>query len=224
MTVAWLGAEAQTFRPGDVVPEKHLKEKGCEDFFRVQSIPDTIFAMMQGKSYKGNAGKMMPRQQLRYLLCLHRDKDGRAIVGEMVLNKTIAEDVLDIFRQLYEAHYPIERMRLIDYYDADDERSMSDNNSSAFNFRMMTGSTTTISKHGMGMAIDLNTRYNPYMKVQKNGKRIVSPKNGNAYVDRTVQFPYKIVKGDLCYRLFTAKGFKWGGSWKSVKDWQHFEK
>ena len=59
--------------------------------------------------------------------------DGQTKEGELVVNKAIAEDVLAIFRQLYEAEYPIEKVRLVDEYDADDEASMSDNNSSAFN-------------------------------------------------------------------------------------------
>ena len=114
-----------------------------------------------------------------------------------MVNKAIAEDVLAIFRQLYEAEYPIEKVRLVDEYDADDEASMSDNNSSAFNFRFISH-TTKISKHGLGMAVDINTLYNPYVKTV-NGKLSIEPANAEAYVDRSGDFPHKIDHDDLCY-------------------------
>lgn len=217
-----LSVSAQTYRPGDIVLEEHLHHANVATFFRCTPIPDSIFRAMQGKSYKHDC--TVPRSDLRYLTCLHRNAEGKTVVGEMVVNKSIATTVLKIFRQLYDAAYPIERMRLIDLWDADDERSMRDNNSSSFNFRFMTGSTTHISKHGYGLAIDINTRYNPYYRRLSNGKEIIQPKNGVPYIDRTRTFPYKIVKGDLLHHLFTQNGFTWGGSWTSCKDYQHFEK
>ena len=161
-------------------------------------------------------------QDLRYLHVLHMGFDGQTKEGELVVNKAIAEDVLAIFRQLYEAEYPIEKVRLVDEYDADDEASMSDNNSSAFNFRFISH-TTTISKHGLGMAVDINTLYNPYVKTV-NGKLSIEPANAEAYVDRSGDFPHKIDHNDLCYKLFTRYGFTWGGDWTHSKDYQHFEK
>lgn len=209
------------YRPGDRVPEEYLAQQGIDSFFQNLAIPDSIFALMQGKTFKANC--TIGREELRYLLCLHRDKNGQALVGEMVINSLIADDVLDIFRQLYEASYPIERMRLPDYWDADDERQMTDNNSSSFNFRFISH-TTVVSKHGRGMAIDINALYNPYHKVLKNGIEVIEPAIGKPYLDRTKDFDYKIEKGDLCYRLFRAKGFQWGGEWPDRKDYQHFEK
>ena len=125
-----------------------------EEAFYISKIPDDIFEKMQGKSYKADC--TVPREDLRYLHVLHMGFDGQTKEGELVVNKAIAEDVLAIFRQLYEAEYPIEKVRLVDEYDADDEASMSDNNSSAFNFRFISH-TTKISKHGLGMAVDINT-------------------------------------------------------------------
>lgn len=86
---------------------------------------------------------------------------------------------------------------------------MSDNNSSAFNFRFISH-TTKISKHGLGMAVDINTLYNPYVKTV-NGKLSIEPANAEAYVDRSGDFPHKIDHNDLCYKLFTRYGFTWGG-------------
>ena len=95
--------------------------------FTISPIPDDIFAKMQGKSFKDNC--TVPRDDLRYIKVLHVGFDGETHVGELVVNRVIADDVLDIFKQLYEAGYEIEKIRLIDEYDADDERSMRDNNS-----------------------------------------------------------------------------------------------
>ena len=208
-------------KPGSIISEQTIRKMGEKHFFSISPIPDPIFHLMLGKTYKKNC--TVARSELRYLRCLHVDKDGRHIVGEMVVNKAIAADVLDILRKLYEAKYPIERMRLIDYWDADDERAMRDNNSSSFNFRFISH-TKIVSKHGRGLAVDINTLYNPYHKHLKNGKEVVEPATARPYLDRSKQYAYMIKKGDLCYRLFKEKGFRWGGDWKHSKDYQHFEK
>lgn len=135
-------------------------ENNKEQFY-ISEIPDDIFEKMQGKSYKVDC--TLPRENLRYIHVLHVGFDNQVHEGELVVNKDIADDVLEIFKELYESGYQIEKVRLVDEYDADDESSMSDNNSSAFNFRFISH-TTKISKHGMGMAVDINTLYNPYVK------------------------------------------------------------
>lgn len=208
------------YHPGDRVPDDYLAQQNVDSFFQSVAIPDTIFELMQGKTFKANC--TIAREELRYLLCLHRDKDGQAFVGEMIVNVSIADDVLSILHQLYDASYPIERMRLPDYWDADDERLMADNNSSSFNFRFISH-TSIVSKHGLGTAVDINPLYNPYHKILKSGKEVIEPVIGKPYLDRNKDFDYKIEKGDLCYRLFKAKGFKWGGDWPDRKDYQHFE-
>ena len=190
-----------------------------EEAFYISPITDEIFARIKGKSYKDDC--TLPREDLRYLHVLHKDLDGQTHEGEMIVNVHIAEDVLDILKQLYEADYPIEKIRLVDEYDADDEASMEDNNSSSFNFRLISH-TNRISKHGLGLAVDINTLYNPYTKVV-DGERIIEPVTGEPYLDRTKDFPYKIDENDLCYKLFTENGFDWGGSWPDRKDYQHFE-
>lgn len=188
--------------------------------FTSSPIDSVVFARMKGKSYKDNC--TIPLSELRYLRVLHYDFDGNVCQGELVCNKLISNDLLEIFEALFNAHYPIERMVLIDEYDADDERSMTANNTSCFNFRTVAG-TNKLSAHSRGMAIDINPLYNPYVK-QVRGKTVVSPSAASAYVNRTKQFPYKIDRQDLCYKLFVAHGFRWGGAWRSSKDYQHFEK
>jgi len=194
-------------------------ETNPESSFWISEITDEIFERIQGKSFKDDC--TLPREDLRYLHVLHVDLNGEIHEGEMIVNYHIAEDVLDILRQLYEAKYPIERIRLVDEYGADDELSMEDNNSSAFNFRFISH-TTRVSKHGLGLAVDINTLYNPYTKIV-DGVRIIEPVTAEAYLDREADFPYKIDHGDLCFKLFTEHGFEWGGDWEDRKDYQHFE-
>ncbi|MBO6133663.1 MAG: M15 family metallopeptidase [Lachnospiraceae bacterium] len=189
-----------------------------QDFY-ITEITEDLFKKIKGKSYKDDC--TLPVSHLRYLHILHKDLSGKTKEGELICNAFIAKDVLDIFKSLYAANYPIEKVRLVDEYNADDEASMQDNNSSAFNFRFIS-KTTKISKHGLGLAIDINTLYNPYVKMV-DGKIHIEPANGVPYVDRNAAFPYKIDKNDLAYKLFTAHGFEWGGDWKDRKDYQHFE-
>ncbi len=215
-------SEAQSrFRPGDAVPEPFLKVYGSDLFFRVAPISTDLKGMMESCSYKG-IGEVS-WEELRYLRVLHRDIAGNAVVGELVCHQTIAQDLLEIFKALYQAGYPIEKMRLIDYYDGDDEVSMRDNNTSCFNQRAITAGGRT-SKHSYGLAIDINPKYNPYYKQKGNGNVVVRPQGSAEYLQRNDEFSYKIVKGDLCYRLFKQHGFHWGGDWGSGKDYQHFEK
>ena len=205
---------------GDVVEDSVITQTGMEQFFYREELTDEVFARMDGVSYPQNA--QIGREELCYLRVLHTGFDEKTYIGELVVNQKIADDVLDIMKELYEKRYPIEKMLLIDEYGADDEASMSDNNTSAFNYRTIAG-TNRLSKHGQGLAVDINPRYNPCVRT-KNGITTVEPQNGSAYVDRNADFSYKIIEGDLCLQLFLEHGFTWGGSWNSVKDYQHFEK
>ena len=197
---------------------------GPANWFKSEEISNELFSRMWLKSWKKDCP--LDRSELRYLKVLYRNADGQPQRGEMVVNAAIADKVTGIFRQLYEAGYRIERMVLIDNYDADDETAMRANNSSSFNFRFMTGSTTKISKHGLGLAIDINPLYNPYVKQKDDGTWHIEPATGEPYAfDRETRtdIPYKIDHNDLAYRLFTEAGFEWGGDWTSLKDYQHFE-
>ena len=146
--------------------------------FSYSPIPDAIFEIMKGKSFKTDC--TIPREELSYLRIRYVDLQGKTQDGEMVVNRRIAETVLSIFQELYAAKYPIEKIRLVDHYDADDERSMTDNNSSSFNFRFISH-TTKVSKHGMGAAIDINPLYNPYVKMV-DGKLTIEPAAGAPYI------------------------------------------
>ena len=189
--------------------------------FTIDTISDAVFQRMEGKSFKRDC--TVKRSELRYLRLSHYDDEGNEHIGELVCNKMIASDLKEIFQELYKRHYPIQRMQLVDDYDADDEQSMRANNTSCFNFRRIAGSTK-LSKHSQGLAIDINPLYNPYVKRQANGTLIVQPANATCYADRRKAIPYKIERDDLCYRLFIKHGFKWGGAWTKQQDYQHFER
>ena len=178
----------------------------------VSLISDSLFQRMKaGGSWKAATPAAL-RAELRHLRLYYVDAEGRTRQGEMIVNRLIAGDVAEIFDSLYRANYPIARIALIDEFGADDDRSMAANNTSAFNYRTMTGSSTgRVSVHGRGLAIDLNPLWNPYVK-----GAVVKPKGAR----RTPQ----ITHSDLAYRLFRAHGFTWGGDWRSLKDYQHFEK
>ena len=193
----------------------------AEQGFTSQPIPDDVWQRMQGLSWKDNDD--ISREDLRYLRMLHKDAEGNVHNGEMVCNKAIAEDLLEIFKALYEASYPIERMVLPDEYGAEDEVQMRANNTSCFLYRRISGSAK-LSRHALGMAVDINPLYNPYVKQRKDGTLFIQPETAAPYCDRSAEFPYKIVEGDLACRLFAAHGFEWGGAWTSLKDYQHFER
>ena len=193
------------------------------DGFYYEPLSDSIKQRITGISYP-ETGCTVPYEDLAYVGLLYIDFNGEEQTGELICNKAIAQDMVEIFYELYRNDYRIERIRLVDEYDGDDTLSMLDNNTSCFNYRVVDG-TTTLSKHALGCAIDINPFYNPYIIYNKNGsgETYISPKGSEIYADRSQDFPYKIDENDLCYRLFTEHGFTWGGNWNSTKDYQHFQ-
>ncbi len=184
--------------------------------FVAQPVPETVKTRMQGHSMPPNATTNF--DELRYLTIFHYDFEGNVKKGELVCNKAIAKDLLLIFRALFSRGYPIYSIRLVDDFNADDESSMRANNTSCFNYRNVAGSKT-LSRHALGMAVDINPLENPYVKGS-----FVQPSTATIFVDRNKDFPHKIDETDFCKEVFESFGFQWGGYWRSVKDYQHFEK
>lgn len=140
--------------------------------------------------------------------------DGKIHQGQLVVHKDVKKDIEDIFEVILKRKFPIKQVVPISVYDWSDEKSMQDNNTSAFNYRTIEG-TKTLSKHSTGKAIDINPLLNPQIK---RGKTI--PK-GSTYNENTAG---TILKESWLVREFTKRGWQWGGNWKSTKDYQHFEK
>lgn len=191
------------------------------EYFYYEPISNEVFKRISGVSYPVDC--TISVDDLRYVSLLYVDFDGNTQNGEMICNKAIAEDILEIFSELYNNGYQIESIKLIDEFDGDDTASMLANNTSCFNYRVVEG-TNRLSNHAKGLAIDLNPFYNPYITYNKDGSTNISPEGSEAYADRSASFPYKIDENDLAYKLFKEHGFTWGGNWNSVKDYQHFEK
>lgn len=200
------------------------------DGFYYEPLSDHLRRYITGVSYPAAPENTEDSQELaityddlRYLHILHYDFEGNPAEGELICNQAIAQDLVEIFYELYRNEYQLEKVRLIDEYDGDDTASMEDNNTSCFNYRVVEG-TTSLSKHALGLAIDINPFYNPYVTYESDGSQKVSPADALDYADRSAHFPYKIDESDLCYKLFTEHGFTWGGNWNSSKDYQHFQK
>lgn len=200
-----------------------IETEDAESGFYCTALTEDIKARITGSSYPDTQEPLqISYEELSYVHVLHYDFEGQIQEGELICNQAVAQDLVEIFYELYESQYPIEKIRLIDEYSADDEASMADNNTSCFNYRTVPGSTK-LSNHSYGFAIDINPLYNPYVRT-RDGKELISPDNAVPYADRSADFPHKIDRNDLCYRIFIEHGFTWGGSWNSSKDYQHFEK
>ena len=228
-----------------LVVEDLEKSVHYADGFFYQPLTDEVIARITGISYpvsetiapalaltatnvvsdKDAASLAVSYDDLRYLNVQYYDFNGEVQTGELICNKGIADDFMEIFYELYLNEYQIEKIRLIDEYNGDDTASMLDNNTSCFNYRVVDG-TSSLSKHALGCAIDINPFYNPYVVFNKDGsgETYISPKGSEIYADRSQNFPYKIDENDLCYKLFKEHGFIWGGNWNSCKDYQHFQK
>ncbi len=160
-------------------------------------------------------------KDLRYVHILYVDFDGVEHEGELLVHKKVANDVMEIFEALYDARYALRSVRLVDDYGQpfSDSLSMAADNSSAFCCRRVTGKSY-FSRHSYGAAIDINPVENPY--IQPNGE--FSPAESEPYLDRSNLRPGMITEDDLCYKLFTKHGWKWGGHFRGEKDYQHFSK
>lgn len=216
-----LAIEVKEERVAIVVKDTEVEEEleQIEDLFvadfSVETLNDVYKAWMKGKSYHEN--ERISFDDLKLVNVAYFGFDGKCYQGELVVNKVIAETMVEIFRDLYKVQYPIEKINLIDYYRGDDDLSMVDNNTSAFNYRVIAGSNK-LSNHAYGLAIDINPLMNPY--VTNHG---IFPPEGAIYADRQDVRQGMIVSEDACYKAFTSRGFIWGGDWTRSKDYQHFE-
>lgn len=146
--------------------------------------------------------------------------DGQTHRGELIVHEDLVPDVIAIFEQLYRLGYPVEKIRTVDHYpDANDELSMEDNNTSAFNCRRIPG-TDEWSPHAYGRAIDINTLLNPCLYASG----YFEPVNAAAYLDRSRTDPGLLHNGDPAVHAFTDRGWRWGGEWNAPLDYQHFER
>ena len=180
----------------------------------VSRIDGDTRRQMIGSSW--HEGCPIPIRALRLVRITYVGFGGQARLGRLVVHRRWADEILGVFRRLYRAGFPIRRVLLVDRYDGDDRDSMRHDNTSAFNCRYVAG-TTRWSEHAYGRAIDINPVENPYV----DGSH-VSPRRGRRYLDRSNVRPGMVVRGEIVVRAFRRIGWRWGGTWSSVKDYQHF--
>jgi D-alanyl-D-alanine carboxypeptidase len=151
--------------------------------------------------------------QMTYWGMDHRPHDG----GQLVVNAKATGDLVKVFRKLYDMRYPIRRMEPVEKYKGSDFASIEADNTSAFNCRNATGSSS-FSQHAYGLAVDLNTCENPYVYADGH----VAHKDCTKYANRKIKAPGVIHAGDRVVKTFASIGWGWGGEWSGARDYQHF--
>lgn len=179
-----------------------------------QRLPQRVRERMRGSSWR--RGCPVHLNDLRLLKVRHWGYDGEVHAGWMVVHRDAATPMLRTLKSIYDNRFPIRRMRLVDAYGADDDRSMAANNTSAFNCRKVSG-TTRWSVHAYGRAVDINPIQNPWVKGSA-----VEPPAGRKYLDRSRYRKGMIMRGGVVTKAFNRIGWGWGGNWTSSKDYQHF--
>ncbi len=196
-------------------------------------LPRQIRTKIDGVSW--NSSCPISMDDLSYIQPHFFDFNGNSSRGEMIVHKSVAAEAFEIFSNLHENRFPIEKMKLIDDYGGKDEPSVIDNNSSAFVSRKITNAgaknPTKFSYHAYGLAIDINPKINPFVECEEKTKdnwvileNSVIPKTATQFLDRNQKYPGIVHKDEFCYNLFISKGWSWGGNWTTLKDWQHFQK
>lgn len=223
--------EVFRIKSGTHLSKKKIKSAGgYRRFFRIYKIRKggRVYKRINGRSYRENPNIAL--SDLRYVKTLYYDFDGKVRAGELIVNKSIAVDIKEIFIELYKIKYEIRKMKLIDSYyskggsgtDAD-TKSMNDDNTSAFNYRTIAG-TRTISMHGYGRAIDINPFENPWCP---GGKLYPNQSRSAAYANRGASSgerkPHMIFRDSEITGIFRKHGFRWLGE-TDTRDYQHFEK
>lgn len=211
---------------GSIVDSAQIDMGMLDQYFVANEITDDIFQSINGMSFVENPN--ISREQLRYLKVLHYNFNHEVQIGELIVNANIAEDVRNIFRELFEQQYEIQSMMLVDRFwtgdgASSDKNSIENNNTSAFNYRMIAG-TDQLSNHAMGYAIDINPLQNPCVAYNADGSFQEVYRDMERYIDRANGEAHMIGHEDICYQIFTRYGFTWGGDWTDPIDYQHFEK
>ena len=195
------------------VPAAHAAAPPFES--AVSVIRKPLRERMTGVSWR--PGCPVALRDLRLVTVRHFGFDGRVRTGKIIVHEDIAGGIVSVFRTLYDERFPIRRMRLVDAYGGSDFESIEADNTSAFNCRAATGSSSW-SQHAYGLAIDVNPIENPYVEsghVYHDASR--------RYIDRSKRLDGMIHANDLVVRAFARVGWGWGGAWAgNVKDYQHF--
>lgn len=204
---------------GAAPPEIIASITGLNEFqvaFENSSIPKALLTRMGATSWHN--GCPVPLSDLSLLTLSYWDFSGIPQNGQLIVNREVAPEVLDIFRNLFQHGFLVQRMSPVEDYDGSDDRSMAANNTSAFNCRDVTGKPGRFSNHSWGRAIDINPLTNPYVS-----HGLVLPPEGSRFLNRSKASPGSILANSFIVNLFRRHGWTWGGDWTDP-DYQHFEK
>ena len=164
------------------------------------------------------AGSQAPQEVLDDLQLIevpYNSFDNQVRTGQLLVHKDLAIELQSVFIEMFNLGFPIEKVIPVVAYGWDDEQSMLDNNTSAFNYRQVIA-TNDLSNHSLGRAVDINTRLNPY-----------HARDGKVYTKGAVlnpDIPGTIAPGSPIIGLFKSYGWEWGGDWQDRRDYQHFQK
>lgn len=193
---------------------------------QILPIPNEVWDAMAGVSWhdriaecSGLGCSCPKRNDLSLLLVPFWDFDGQSVLGKIIVHRDVGREVADIFDELYRIKFHIARMELIEAFGGDDNASMAANNTSGFNCRVKTGGKT-LSKHSSGRAIDINPVQNPFVK-----DNTILPPAGRQFdtqAERNASITGLISKDGPVVNAFKKHGWKWGGDWSGLKDFQHF--
>ncbi len=186
----------------------------------ISAIPHDLAAEMRGTTW--HPGCPVPIGDLRLLGLRYWGFDGRVHEGPMVVNASVAQGVVSVFRRLFQAQFEVKELHLaVKYRPNHDDPNDKRDYTAAFNCRPVVtalGPQDTVSQHSYGWAIDVNPIQNPY--VTSTG--YVRNNNARPYRDRSLSAPGMIHPNDVVVRAFASIGWTWGGYWSGDKDYMHF--
>lgn len=223
----WLGSRVLPTTPeGEVVPQTTPVELEGRALATIDTLPPPAGSAFEA-SIEPLAGEPLARStwhdecpvtvdELRYVQLVFWGFDETAHRGELIVNRDVAEDVVGVFRALYDERFPIEEMRIVEPADVDAPPTGDGNNTTSFVCRAVVGGTR-YSEHAYGLAIDINPFQNPYRKGE-----VVLPELATSYLDRADARPGMFRDGGPVVSAFDEIGWGWGGRWSSIDDYHHF--
>jgi hypothetical protein len=220
MSLLWLPlflTVARAADPPEIVAPNAGGRSGRAPQFKIEPIAAPLLEKIRVTTW--HEGCPVSPDELRQLTLPYWNFDRKLTSGVLIVHKDVAEEVVQVFRQLLSHGFLIEKITPVENYNGDDDASMAANNTSAFNCRDVTGQPGKFSNHSWGRAIDINPLTNPYIKGDK-----VLPPAGREYLDRTKAFAGSILADSFAVKRFAEAGWQWGGVWTDRKDYQHFEK
>jgi hypothetical protein len=142
--------------------------------------------------------------------------DGQRHTGELLVHRAVADDLVQVFRELYRTRFPQEQLGIVRSYDPDAPSTGDGNGTGGFVCRPATGATY-FSQHAYGVAIDINSFQNPYAKGS-----VVLPELASSYLDRSRVRSGMVTADGPVVRAFARIGWEWGGVWRTSSDYMHF--